>query len=99
MSNETDFWYHLGYADGEGSMENITPMSEKWHSIEEMGFDRAKSRVLALHRPVVNVVSPTNRRICEHDSWSWPCPTALIFLPELDDTPLPNLRPDLDSPW
>jgi hypothetical protein len=29
----------------------------------------------------------------------WPCDTALIFLPELDDTPLPNLRPDLDSPW
>lgn len=95
MSAETDFWYHLGYADGEGSMENITPNSEKWRAIEEMGFERAKSRVLALHRPVPGRATQVTT-ICQECGSRWPCDTALIFLPELDETPMPPGFPVLD---
>jgi hypothetical protein len=77
-----EYGYHLGVADGEGSMENITPTSEKWRRIEQQGFERAASLVLALHRPDADIC-----RECGHD---WPCPTASWFLP--DTTPEIDLR-------
>lgn len=52
MTERDNYWYHLGYADGEGSMENINPNAEKWHAIEQMGFDRAKQQVLHWHKPL-----------------------------------------------
>lgn len=109
MRQSYDEGYHLGYADGEGSMENITPNSAKWRSIFDEGWNgawkTAKDQVLFLHKPGMELWEwddetgfedrPPDQVVesrCKHCYRDWPCPTALIFMPELlPEPPLPDL--------